>query len=453
MSGAAGAPAGGASTLGSPVPSSSRSSRYMVVAALFVLSLITYIDRAAISTAKGPMARELSLSDAQMGLVFSLFALGYAAFQIPAGWFADRIGPRRALAILVIAWSVLTSLTGAMTALGPLLFVRFLFGVAEAGAFPGAARVFYNWLPASERGIANGVLFSGGLLGGAIAFPFYAWLLEHYTWRGAFYILGLPGLIWAAAWLFWFRDYPEMGSREASVAAEPAAIATATPAVSPDDEQSFGALLRSPRMLLAMAQYFAGNFTFYICISWMHPYLLDTYQLSQAQAARYAMVPLLCGATANWVAGFTVDLIYKSRFRAWSRRAPGMAGFVLAAAGVLWVSVADSPLSAIIGFAVATFGVELTISPSWAFCLDVGGNRSGAVSAAMNMAGNFGGFVSTNAFPLLFGLTGGAAAYFQIAALLNLLAIICWYSMRSSSGPSLGTRTAAAPLRVRDAVP
>jgi MFS transporter, ACS family, glucarate transporter len=422
-------PGAGPST-GDPLASSSRARRYTVVGALFVLSLITYIDRAAISTAKGPMAKDLSLSDAQMGLVFSAFALGYAAFQIPAGWFADRVGPRRALAVFVIAWSVLTSLTGAMTMLGPLLLVRFLFGIAEAGAFPGSARVFYNWLPVSERGIANGALFSGGLLGGAIAFPFYAWLLEHYTWRGAFYILGIPGLIWTGAWLLWFRDHPRE-SRAARV--EPVAKAGVAAAAAADaaDGPSFGALLMTPRMLLAMGQYFAGNFTFYICISWMHPYLLETYKLSHAQAARYAMVPLLCGATANWVAGFTVDAIYKSRFRAWSRRLPGMAGFVLACAGVLWVSVADSPLSAIAGFAIATFGVELTISPSWAFCLDIGGSRSGAVSAAMNMAGNFGGFVSTNTFPFLHAMTGGAAAYFQIAALLNLLAMVAWYSMRS----------------------
>jgi len=67
----------------------------LVVAAVFVLSFITYIDRAAISTAKGPMAAELSLSGQAMGAVFSVFALGYAVAQIPAGWFADRCGPGR----------------------------------------------------------------------------------------------------------------------------------------------------------------------------------------------------------------------------------------------------------------------------------------------------------------------------------------------------------------------
>ena len=163
-----------------------KSRRSLVVGGLFVLSLITYVDRAAISTAKGPMAAELSLSDGEMGAVFSAFALGYAAAQIPSGWLADRLGPRRALAIVVVLWSLLTSLTGAMSTFGPLLAVRFFFGVAEAGAFPGSARVFYNWLPVTERGIANGILFSGALLGGAVAFPFYTWLLDNYSWRGAF---------------------------------------------------------------------------------------------------------------------------------------------------------------------------------------------------------------------------------------------------------------------------
>ena len=407
--------------------------RYVVVAALFILSLITYIDRAAISTAKGPMASALQLSDAQMGLVFSAFALGYAAAQIPSGWFADRIGPRRALAIVVILWSLLTSLTGAMTRLVPLLAVRFLFGVAEAGAFPGSARVFYNWLPATQRGIANGILFSGALLGGAVAFPFYSWLLDNYSWRGAFYILGVPGIVWALCWLLWFRDYP----RE-RIIHEPTTAGS---------ELNLGTVLRSRVMVLAMAQYFAGNFTFYICISWMHPYLIEQYGLTQSEAARYAMVPLLCGASSNWIAGLLVDALYKSRFRAWSRRIPGMAGFVLATAGVLWVSVAGDGTSAILGFAVATFGVEMTISPSWAFCLDIGGNGSGTVSATMNMAGNFGGFVSTNAFPLLQRLTGSPTTYFQTAALLNLAAILCWWGMRSTGAATTGVLATRVPAR------
>lgn len=412
----------------SPALATTRSQRYAVIAALFLLSLITYIDRAAISSAKGPMAADLSLSDTQMGLVFSVFALGYALAQIPAGWLADRYGPRLALAAFVTVWSLLTTVTGAMTMLLPLLVVRFTFGAAEAGAFPGAARVFYNWLPPGERGIANGLLFSGGLLGGALAFPFYAWLVDAYSWRGAFYLLGAPGLIWAMCWLLWFRDTP--------AGAQPRPAAAARPSL------NLAALGRVPRIWPTMFQYFAGNFTFYICISWMLPYLTDHYGLAPDVAARYAMVPLLCGASANWFAGALVDRLYRSQYHRWSRQLPGLLGFGVAAAGVLWAAAAPTPEGAIAGFALATFGVEMTISPSWAYCLDIGGERAGAVSGAMNTAGNLGGFVSMNAFPWLMAWTGTASTYFVVAAVLNVLAIFSWRVM----SPDPACRDVALPM-------
>ena len=164
--------------------------RYAVVVALFVLSMITYIDRVCISTAKEPIAAAMALSDSAMGLVFSAFALGYALAQIPSGWFADRAGPRVALACVVGAWSALTALTGAAWSLASLVAIRFLFGVSEAGAFPGSARAIVNWLPPGERGRANGVLFSGSRLGAALAFPLLAWMLARWSWRPSFLILG-----------------------------------------------------------------------------------------------------------------------------------------------------------------------------------------------------------------------------------------------------------------------
>ena len=184
--------------------------RYLVVGVLFVLSLITYIDRVAISSAKGPISADLSLSDADMGWVFGAFALGYAIAQVPSGWFADRCGPRLALAAVVAVWSLFTGLTGAVSSLGVLVVVRFLFGMGEAGAFPGCARAFYNWLPVSERGRANGIIFSGSRLGGALAFPILAWLIAQWGWRMAFVVLGLIGVVWAVFWLAWFHDHPDV---------------------------------------------------------------------------------------------------------------------------------------------------------------------------------------------------------------------------------------------------
>jgi MFS transporter, ACS family, glucarate transporter len=391
--------------------------RHLVVGALFALSLILYIDRAAISSAKSAVARDLVLSDTQMGWVFGAFSLGYAFAQIPWGWFADRVGPRLALAIVVALWSAFTSLTGKANALAWLLVVRFLFGVAEAGAFPGSARTFYNWLPVQERGIANGILFSGALLGGGLAFPLCQWLLSIHGWRMAFYVLGVPGFLWALGWLIWFRDYPENKVIDEAEASTPTPLLQA---------------LRSWGMAKAMAQYFIGNFTFFICITWMFPYLAERYSLTPSQAARFSMVPLLSGALANWVSGFFVDLLYRSRFRSWSRRAPATLGFLLAASAAWLVPAVDNAGAAVAAFAVAMFGVELTISPSWAYCIDIGHKNSGSVSAAMNMAGSFGALASANAFPWLHRSTGSSATFFQIAAALNAVAILCWLTMRSN---------------------
>jgi MFS transporter, ACS family, glucarate transporter len=103
---------------------------------------------------------------------------------------------------------------------------------------------------------------------------------------------------------------------------------------------------------------------------------------------------------------------------------------VLAAGAIFLVSFMESPLPAVVCFAVATFGADMTISPSWSYCIDIGGKNSGAVSGSMNMVGNIGSFVSANAFPFLFGLTGSALTYFAVAALLNVVSILCWYLMR-----------------------
>jgi MFS transporter, ACS family, glucarate transporter len=288
--------------------------------------------------------------------------------------------------------------------------------VAEAGAFPASARVFYNWLPDRERGIANGVLFSGALLGGGLAFPLCQWLVTAYGWRMAFYSLGVPGVLWALSWFIFFRDDPQ-GRVESSAPIK--------------DEMPLLEVLRSWKMLKATFQYFIGNFTFFVCITWMLPYLAGHYSLTPAAAARYSMVPLLSGAIANWVSGFFVDMLYRSRWRLWSRRLPAIFGFCLAASGTYAVAIVHSPDAAVVAFAIAMFGVEMTISPSWAYCVDIGRKNSGSVSAAMNMAGSFGALASANAFPWLHRWTGEFGAYFRIAAALNILAIACWVGMSS----------------------
>src|SRR6476646_4874010 len=145
--------------------------RHRVLAMLFLLSIITFIDRVSISLAGPRIQQELNISPEEWGWVLGAFAFSYAVFEIPSGALGDRIGPRRVLTRIVLWWSAFTSLTGLVTGYYPLLLTRFLFGMGEAGAFPNASIAVARWFPLHERGRAFGVSLMASQLGGAIA-PF-----------------------------------------------------------------------------------------------------------------------------------------------------------------------------------------------------------------------------------------------------------------------------------------
>ena len=183
-------------------------------------------------------------------------------------------------------------------------------------------------------------------------------------------------------------------------------------------------------MQLAMLQYFGANFTTFLCLSWMNPYLKQRYSLTAETAAFYTMLILLVSATAQWATGFLVDSLYGSGRREISRSAPAAIGFAISAVGAAAIPFAPTAAIAAACFSLAAFGVEMTISPSWAFCVDLGGSSSGAVSGTMNMAGNFGSFVSANAFPWMQRVSGDATAYFALVCVLNLVGCWCWRGMK-----------------------
>ena len=182
--------------------------RYLLVPVTFFLSLLLYIDRACISAAKGDIAGDLQLDDKQMGMIGAIFTLGYALAQTPSGALADRLGPRKVLTAIVGLWSIFTAVSGMAWNYISMLVARFVFGACEAGAFPGMARASLNWFPTKERGLVTGINFSASRLGAAIAFPLMIWLIDAAGWRGAFYILGGIGVVFAVFWYVVFRDDP-----------------------------------------------------------------------------------------------------------------------------------------------------------------------------------------------------------------------------------------------------
>ena len=182
-------------------------------------------------------------------------------------------------------------------------------------------------------------------------------------------------------------------------------------------------------VLMTMIQYVCSNFTFYFTLTWMFPFVKERFGLSPVEAGLYSSIPLIAGAVGNWFGGVLVDWLYRVKGISISRRIPPIIGFALAAFGMIMVTNSSSSTMAIVFLAIAVFGADMTLSPSWVFCIDIGKENAGAVSGTMNMAGNLGAFVTIMAYPYLIEWTGSNVPFFYIAASLSIVAIIMWTFM------------------------
>jgi len=413
------------------------------------------MDRACIASAADHIIRDLSITKEMLGLILGIFAVGYALFQVPSGWIADRFGARKALALVVSVWSMFTALTGAARNAAQMLMLRFLFGMGEAGAFPGATQAFYRWLPVKERGLAHGINFSGSRIGAAFSLFLMPWLISVIGWRWTFVVNGLIGIIWATVWLIWFRDNPKDNKKINKAELdyiEQGRVTDFTATV----KASFAQIFTSLNMSLAMLQYFASNVTFFISLTWLPSYIRGQWP-DDPNAIYYSAVPLIFAAFANWIAGSMVMGLFNKGYHVGSRRATAIVGFSLGIIGLI-LAIQTKSLDFlttdraqlywfVFCFGLATFGVDMTLSPSWAFCNDIGGANSGAVSGSMNMVGNIGAALSAITFPLLLNEdTGSANTFFMLAAGLNCVAIVSWCFMN----PNRASDKKLSPQAIRN---
>ncbi len=401
--------------------------RYFFFAGSFFITLLLYIDRVCISSAKGVIANDLSLTDPQMGWVLAAFALGYALFQVPGGALGDKFGVRKVMTAIMFIWSIFTALTGMAWNYLSILFFRFVFGAGEAGAFPNFSRAAFSWVPLKERGAFQGINFSGSRLGAAFALPLVAYLIESWGWRNVFYFFGLIGIAAAVIFYLLFRNKPEEHSGIPKE--ERGFIKANRQAQQSGAGISLSKMLKSGNVWLAMVQYVGSNFIFFFMLTWLFPYIKERYQLDLVTTGFYAMLPLLAGALGNWISGFMVDYIFMRDKWKLSRRVPAIVGFALVVTGILSSLYMTSALGAVLCLSIAIFGADMTLSPSWSFCMDIGKENSGKVSGMMNMAGNLGSFSTALAFPYLQRWTGSNEPFFYTAAVLAALSIVCWLYM------------------------
>lgn len=351
-----------------------------------------------------------------------VFTLAYGLFEIPTGTLGDRPGPRKLLTRIVLWWSAFTAMTGLVTGLGPLLAVRFLFGMGEARAYPNASIVVARWFPVEERGRAFGFFLMASQLGGASAPLLVVPLQSHFGWRASFFVFGLLGPIWGFFWYRWFRNSPAEKSGVSSAEfAETASLHTVAHTKMP-----WPLALRSRNLWAIVAICFCYLYTYSFFTSWFHTYLVKARGYRESDLWLSAL-PFIVAALANFVGGYVSNILVLRVGLRWGRCAIGASGLLIACCSILAAMLTHNSYASLAFLTCAIAGITFQQPIAFAVCLDIGGPFAGAMVGIFNTAAGAAGFVGAIAFGYIVKLSGGYTLPFVPMAFFLLLGVGLWF--------------------------
>jgi len=394
----------------------------VILALLCAMYFIMYIDRVNIATAAPLIKADLKLSNTQLGLVFSAFALPYALFQLVGGWIGDRLGARLTLTICCAIVALATMLTGTVGGLVSLCTVRLALGFGEGAAFPTATRAMATWTPESRWGFAQGITHSFARLGNAVTPPLIALLIVWMTWRVSFFVVGLASLIWLCAWVWFFRNDPRKhpAITDADLRALPAQSTGKRPRVP---------WLRLARRILPVTVVdFSYGWTLWLFLSWIPGFFYENYHLNLQSSAMFSAGVLFAGVIGDTVGGLASDwLLHKTGSLRIARCSVMVTGFLGAFVFFVPVILIHDLTVATICLSLACFFAEVTVGPLWAVPMDIAPRYAGSASGMMNFGFGVAGLISPSSFGYLVDRTGSwVVPFIGSIALLLLGAVLAW---------------------------
>ena len=383
--------------------------RYGVLAFAASLAMITYLDRSCFSMAASEIGEAVGCGKAEMlRWATPAFALAYALFEIPTGWLGDRFGPRSTLIRIVLWWSLFTGLTamvgfrfaGVTLGLGFLVTVRFLFGIGEAGAFPNITRALHNWFPVTQRGFAQGTVWTAARLAGGLT-PLIWWVLVtkgEMPWRDTFWFFAAIGFLWSI--LFWrrFRNRPAEHPRANAAERELIAAGRSAAELAPTEGLTipWKNFLRNRNVWLLGIMYACQSYGWYFYITYLPTYYHLRFPESSGWLGAICIgSPLWVGAIGCFVGGKLTDwYIRRTGDLRNGRRFFGAFGHGATAICFLLCPLMPGAMGFFVTIALAGFFTDLTMGSSWAMCQDVGRRYAAIVPGSVNMIGNLGSVLS-----------------------------------------------------------
>ena len=349
--------------------------------ALFLLgaTALSYLDRQALNVVAPIVQTELALDNAELGFLMSVFLYSYNAMHLFVGFFLDRFNIRFVYAAFVALWSLAQMLTGLARGFVSICLARVALGVFEAAGQPGAARVISRILPAKDRSFANGIMMSGGSLGALLAPVVMIWLANTVGWRAGFAILGAVGIVWALAWVAWFRPPEEVlyGAKKGAVESQ---------------ADRWSVIARNPRFWSCVAGAAFAIPIIHVVSAWTATYFVQQWKMPLTLKLGGYLFVIGIGRDVGFIAGgAAVTFLTRRGF------AVGLARkLVLAVSMLLMAAVAALPWAPGVWFAVVLILVLEVGRASYganflAFNQDIAPGRVGTIAGWMGAIGAFSG--------------------------------------------------------------
>jgi ACS family glucarate transporter-like MFS transporter len=419
--------------------------RFFLAFWLFVLSGVAFLDRTNISIAGLQISNEYGLGNQRLGWIFSAFLVGYAGFQLPAGWLAARFGPRRVLTLGVLWWGIATAIpallpSGISHAVILLIAIRFALGAGESVIYPAANQFVARWVPMRERGFINGLIFAGVGAGSGLTPPLLTWLISNHGWRAAFWFSAIIGVIAGAIWWYASRDTPEEHPRIS--ASELREIRdglsyghlVSTSVVDPPQASgqpaaiSWRAIFHRRDLLALMIGYFSFGYIAWIFFSWFFLYMAQVRGFDLKASARYAMLPFLSMTFCCLVGGALSDQLTRVFGLRIGRCGLASAALALTAVFLILGSQVRSPQLAGVILAGGAGALYLSQSSFWSVSVDIAGRSSAVFSSMVNMGGQIGGAITASLTPWIAQRFGWTTS-FGVAAALSIIGAVCWLTV------------------------
>ncbi|EPJ95414.1 MULTISPECIES: MFS transporter [Pseudomonas] len=418
-----------------------KSYKTLTIFFLFLIGVVNYLDRSALSIANTTIQKDLAISPMQMGVMLSAFSVAYAFSQLPLGALIDKLGSKLALGGSLVVWSVAQAAFGLFSSYGHLVGLRVLLGIGEAPVFPSAAKALSEWFDTQERGTATGWVWSSTCIGPCLAPPLLTVFMVHLGWRGMFILTGVMGLLLAVCWFKFYKSKAQYMAETGR--AEPVPVQQAkAPKV------RWTSLFKDRNTWGAFLGFMGVIYMIWLNLTWLPGYFEREHGLDLYRTAWVVSLAYLFGALGTIVAGKCCDRLVARGMRVLaSRKLMVILGLLGGALFTLIVAFTTNVVACVILLCLTMFFINISSATAWMIVNTIVPSERVASFGSIQ---NFGGYLAGSIAPILTGFSvqqsGSFSSAFVISAVVAACSAFAYFALLKEPGGN-----ASSPLQLREA--